>query len=64
MKHTTNYLKMRVLGALEHAAGHSMEARYQAVAAMTFLDEDSQPRQFTWRTIQTWWFFYRKHDST
>ncbi len=64
MKHTTNYLKMRVLGALEYATGHSMEARYQAVAAMTFLDEDSQPRQFTWRTIQTWWFFYRKHGIT
>ncbi len=64
MKNTTNYLKMRVLGALEYATGHSMEARYQAVAAMTFLDEDSQPRQFTWRTIQTWWFFYRKHGIT
>ena len=64
MKHPTNYLKMRVLGALEYATGHSMEARYRAVAAMTFLDEDSQPRQFTWRTIQTWWFFYRKHGIT
>jgi hypothetical protein len=49
MKHPTNYLKMRVLGALEYATGHSMEARYQAVAAMTFLDEAGQPRQFTWR---------------
>ena len=32
-----------------------LEARYKSVAAMTFLDEDSQPRQFTLRTIQTWY---------
>jgi hypothetical protein len=43
MKHIANYLKMRVLGALEFAAGDSMEARYKSVAAMTFLDKDSQP---------------------
>jgi hypothetical protein len=55
MKHIANYLKMRVLGALEFAAGDSMEARYKSVAAMTFLDKDSQPRQFTSRTIQTWY---------
>jgi hypothetical protein len=42
-------------GALEFAAGDSMEARYKSVAAMTFLDKDSQPRQFTSRTIQTWY---------
>ena len=36
MKRITNYLKMRVLGALEYAAGHSMEARYQAVSQMVF----------------------------
>lgn len=53
MKHASNYLKMRVLGALEYAQGTSHLARYQAVANMTFLDEDGRPRQFTWRTIQT-----------
>lgn len=64
MKRISNYLKMRVLGALEYAEGSSMEARYQAVAKMIFQDEDGQPCQFTWRTIQTWWYFYRKHGIT
>ena len=30
MKRVTNYLKMRVLGALEYAKGDSDMARYQA----------------------------------
>lgn len=64
MKRISNYLKMRVLGALEHAPGDTMQARYRAVGEMTFLDEDGQPRQFTWRTIQTWWYYYRKHGIT
>lgn len=64
MKRISNYLKMRVLGALEHAPGDTMHARYRAVGEMTFLDEDGQPRQFTWRTIQTWWYYYRKHGIT
>jgi transposase InsO family protein len=64
MKRISNYLRMRVLGALEYALGETNLARYQAVSAMTFTDEDGQPRRFTWRTIQTWWYFYRKHGIT
>jgi len=64
MKRVSNYLRMRVLGALEYAAGISNLARYQAVSAMTFTDEDGQPVRFTWRTIQTWWYFYRRHGIT
>jgi putative transposase len=64
MKRVSNYLKMRVLGALEYAPGESMLARYQDVAAMTFQNEDGHPVRFTWRTIQTWWYFYRKHGIT
>lgn len=64
MKRVSNYLKMRVLGALEYAPGESMLARYQDVSAMTFTDEDGQPVRFTWRTIQTWWYYYRKHGIT
>ncbi len=64
MKRVTNYLKMRVLGALEYAQGESNVARYQAVSQMTFLDEEGQPRQFTWRTIQTWWYYYRRYGIT
>lgn len=64
MKRVSNYLKMRVLGALEYAQGESMLARYQSVSAMTFQDEDGHPVRFTWRTIQTWWYYYRKHGIT
>jgi putative transposase len=64
MKRVSNYLKMRVLGALEYAEGASNIARYKAVSQMTFLDEDGQPCQFTWRTIQTWWYFYRRYGIT
>ncbi len=64
MKRISNYLKMRVLGALEYAEGSSLQARYKAVSQMTFTDEDGVPRQFTWRTIQTWWWWYRHHGVT
>lgn len=64
MKRVSNYLKMRVLGALEYAPGETMHARYRDVAAMTFQDEDGLPVRFTWRTIQTWWYYYRKHGIT
>ena len=64
MKRASNYLKMRVLGALEHAPGDSLHARYKAVGEMTFTDEDGNPRRFTWRTIQTWWYYYRRHGIT
>lgn len=64
MKRISNYLKMRVLGALEYAEGTSHQARYKAVSQMTFRDEDGQPRQFTWRTIQTWWYYYRRYGIT
>jgi transposase InsO family protein len=64
MQRATNYLKMRVLGALENASGTSHVARYQAVSQMSFLDEHGKLRRFTWRTIQTWWYYYRKHGIT
>ena len=31
---------------------------------MTFLDEEGHPRQFTWRTIQTWHYRYKNHGIT
>ena len=31
---------------------------------MTFTDEEGYPRQFTWRTIQTWYSRYQKHGVT
>ena len=64
MKLPSVYLKMRVLGAVDTVAGRTRHERIHAVAAMTFLDEEGNPRQFTWRTIQTWHYRYKNHGIT
>ncbi len=64
MKQPSAYLKMRVLGALDTVAGRTRHERVLNVAAMTFLDEASNPRRFTWRTIQTWHYRYKNHGIT
>jgi transposase InsO family protein len=55
---------MRVLGAIDMAQGDSIVARIKQVSQMTFSDEEGQQRQFTWRTIQTWYSRYKKHGVT
>src|SRR3974390_3003796 len=64
MRNPTVYLKMRVLGAIDMAEGSSIQARIRTVSQMTFTDEDGHPRQFTWRTIQTWYSRFKKHGVT
>lgn len=64
MRNPTVYLKMRVLGAIDLAPGNSIHARIKAVSQMTFTDEDGHPRQFTWRTIQTWYSRFKKYGVT
>jgi len=64
MKQPSVYLKMRVLGAIDTVQGRTRHERVRNVAAMTFLDEDGNPRQFTWRTIQTWHYRYKNHGIT
>ena len=64
MRNPTAYLRMRVLGAIDMAEGNSIQARIRAVSQMTFTDEDGYARQFTWRTIQTWYSRYQKHGVT
>ncbi len=64
MKNPTPYLKMRVIGAIEFATGKTLTERIQAVAKMSFADEDGQPCAFTWRTIETWFRRYRKWGIT
>jgi putative transposase len=64
MKQPSVYLKMRVLGAIDTAAGKTRHERVHNVAAMTFLDEEGNSRQFTWRTIQTWFYRYKNHGIT
>jgi putative transposase len=55
---------MRVLGAIDMAEGNSIRQRIKTVSQMTFTDEEGQPRQFTWRTIETWLGRYHKHGVT
>lgn len=64
MHNPTPYLKMRVLGAIDMAAGNTIRDRIKAVSQMTFTDEDGHARQFTWRTISTWLCRYNKHGVT
>jgi len=55
---------MKVLGALEFAEGESMKARYIDVSGRIFKDEEGNSFQFTWRTLQTWWYYYRRDGVT
>jgi transposase InsO family protein len=64
MRNPTDYLKMRVLGAIDMAEGNTQRERIRAVAALPFTDEDGIARQFTWRTIETWLMRYNKHGLT
>jgi putative transposase len=64
MKNPTPYLKMRVLGAIDMAPGNTIRDRIKAVSQMAFTDEEGNPRQFTWRTIETWYTRYQKHGVT
>jgi transposase InsO family protein len=64
MKQPSVYLKMRVLGAVDTVDGRTRHQRVHNVAAMTFLDEEGHPRQFTWRTISTWYYRYKNYGIT
>lgn len=64
MKRPSIYLKMKVLGAIDIAPGKTRDERIRNVAAMTFLDEEANQYQFTWRTIQTWYYRYKNHGVT
>lgn len=64
MKNPSSYFKMRVMGAIDYAPGKSITERIKAVSVQTFIDEDGQPRAFTWRTIQTWLYRYKSQGIT
>lgn len=61
MKKISQYLKMRVLGAVEVAEGRTIRQRIRKVSELTFTDEEGQRHRFTWRTIETWRCRYNKH---
>jgi putative transposase len=64
MKRVSPATKMRVLGAIEFAPGKSIHAKIVHVSDLAFKDEEGEPLQFTWRTIQTWYSRYKKDGIT
>ena len=64
MKNPSSYLKMKVLGAIEASPGKTQRERIKHVSELIFTDEDGNTRQFTWRTIQTWWYRFKIHGVT
>ncbi len=64
MKQPSPYLKMRILGAIDYADGKTIAQRIKNLAAQTFIDEDGNAREFTWRTISTWLYRYKSRGVT
>jgi putative transposase len=64
MSNPTEYVKLRVLAAIDLAEGRSIRDRIRAVAARSFVDELGREHRFTWRTIETWRTRYHKHGLT
>ena len=58
-------MRLRVLSAVDYAPGDSIRARIQAVSERTFTDEQTGCEyQFTWRTISTWLYRFKKCGIT
>jgi len=58
-------LRLRVLSAVDYAPGHSIRERIKHVAQRTFVDtQTGLAYQFTWRTISTWLYRFKKHGIT
>ncbi len=56
-------LKLRVLSAVDYAPGNTIRARIKQVAGRTFVDaQTGLSYQFTWRTISTWLYRFKKHS--
>lgn len=64
MQRVTEYVKLRVLAAIDLAQGRSIRDRIRTVAGRVFVDELGQEHRFTWRTIETWRVRYNKHGFT
>ena len=47
MRNPTEYVKMRVLAAIDMAEGKTITERIRAVSALTFEDEEGRRRRFT-----------------
>jgi transposase InsO family protein len=58
-------MKLRVLSAVDYAPGDSIRERIKSVSQRTFRDDISgRDYRFTWRTIETWLYRFKKHGIT
>jgi len=58
-------LRLQILAAIDYAQGHTIRARIRAVSQRTFTDQHTGiDYQFTWRTISTWFYRYKKNGVT
>lgn len=58
-------LRLQVLAAVDYAPGDTIRQRIQQVATRTFTDtEGGIDYRFTWRTISTWLYRFKKHGLT
>jgi len=58
-------IRLQVLAAVDVAAGSTIRERIKAVSQLSFVDHHSgQTYQFTWRTISTWLYRYKKNGIT
>jgi ribosomal protein L15 len=58
-------MKLRVLSAVDYAPGDSIRERIKSVSQRRFRDETSgRDYRFTWRTIETWLYRFKKHGIT
>ena len=64
MRNPTEYVKMRVLAAIDMAEGKTITERIRQVSALSFEDEEGKRHRFTFRTIETWRLRYKKHGFT
>lgn len=58
-------LRLRVLSAVDYAPGNTIRERIKSVSQRTFHDEQaSVDFKFTWRTISTWLYRFKKRGIT
>lgn len=58
-------LRLRVLAAIDYAPGATTRERIKQVATRSFTDADQRSEyRFTWRTISTWLYRFKKHGLT
>jgi hypothetical protein len=58
-------LRLRVLSAIDYAPGNSITARIKNISERSFTDSQTgNDYQFTWRTISTWLYRFKKRGIT